>query len=110
MFVTKIKIATTITLMALACSSACLTGYSSMQAGQSAPGQDPPRFDPPTDKDAKEPELDAENKDAKKSAERFPIGFVHDFGKVTRGTQCHHAFRIVNTSDVPLKIISIHGH
>ena len=37
----------------------------------------------------------------------FPDGTVHDFGKVKRGTQCKHSFRIVNTSKVPLEITSL---
>ena len=37
----------------------------------------------------------------------FPDGLTHDFGKVQRGTQVYHAFRIVNTSDVPLRILSV---
>jgi hypothetical protein len=45
--------------------------------------------------------------DAKKAAEAPPFGIVHDFGKVQRGTQAEHAFRIVNTSGVPLEITSV---
>jgi hypothetical protein len=37
----------------------------------------------------------------------FPDGVVHNFGKVPRGTQLRHAFRTVNTSDVPLRIASL---
>jgi hypothetical protein len=37
----------------------------------------------------------------------FPDGVVHNFGKVPRGIQARHAFRIVNTSDVPLRIASM---
>jgi hypothetical protein len=107
MLVTKIKIATTILLMALPCCAILLTGYSSMQAGQRAPDQVPPPIDPPPGPAAKPPEKDAENKDAEKPVERCPVGLVHDFGKVTKGTQCNHAFRIVNTSGVPLRIISV---
>jgi hypothetical protein len=35
---------------------------------------------------------------------RFPDGMTHDFGAVPCGTQLKHVFRIVNTSDVALKI------
>jgi hypothetical protein len=37
----------------------------------------------------------------------FPDGIKSDFGKVTTGTPCEHAFRIVNPSNVPLRIISL---
>ena len=37
----------------------------------------------------------------------FPDGLSHDFGKVQQGAQLYHAFRIVNTSKVPLRITSI---
>jgi len=37
----------------------------------------------------------------------FPDGTVHDFGKLPRGTQAYHAFRIVNTHNVPLRILSL---
>jgi hypothetical protein len=37
----------------------------------------------------------------------FPDGLVHDFGTVRRGTQARHAFRIVNTSAVPLRVVSL---
>jgi hypothetical protein len=111
MFVIKIKIAAAITVMTLTCSGVCLTGYSSMQAGQSAPIQAPP----PRDYDAKLPEMDAGNEDAKKLGENenagkmFPGGLEHDFGKVQSGTQAKHAFRVVNTSNVTLRIVSLRG-
>jgi hypothetical protein len=37
----------------------------------------------------------------------FPDGLVHDFGKLPRGVQARHAFRVVNTSGVPLQILSL---
>ncbi len=37
----------------------------------------------------------------------FPDGREHDFGQVQSGPQARHAFRIVNTSNVPLKIVSL---
>ena len=108
MFVTKIKIATTMMLMALTCNGVCLTRYPTMQAGQSAPIQAPP----PQDNDAKLSEKDAENEYAKKLpgetvTTKFPDGLEHDFGKVQSGTVAKHAFRVVNTSSVPLRIISL---
>jgi Ankyrin repeats (many copies)/Protein of unknown function (DUF1573) len=39
--------------------------------------------------------------------DRFPNGRDHDFGRVARGAYCKHAFRIVNTADVPLEITSV---
>ena len=80
MFVTKIKIATTIMLMALTGSGVCLANL---------------------------PEKDAENQDATKPPEMFPDGLEHDFGKVKLGTIVTHAFRIVNTTGVPLRILSL---
>jgi hypothetical protein len=40
-------------------------------------------------------------------AETFPDGLWHDFGIVPRGKMLKHAFRLVNTSDVPLRIVSL---
>lgn len=84
MFVTRIKIATTIMLTALACCGACLTGRASADAG---------------------------SEDAWKLGEvtvtMFPDGVKHDFGKVRRGPVLKHTFRIVNTSNTPLRIISL---
>jgi hypothetical protein len=55
--------------------------------------------DAPSEKDAKPP---AEDND-----KMFPDGTYHDFGAVHSGEQVTHAFRIVNTSDAPLRIISL---
>ena len=38
---------------------------------------------------------------------RFPDGVSYDFGKVLRGTQVKHTFRVVNTSSVPLQVVSL---
>lgn len=79
MIATPIKIATTIVLMVLTGNGACL--------------------------------LAASNEDDKVSAETnipmFPDGLVHDFGKVQRGTQAWHVFRVVNPYNVPLRIVSL---
>jgi hypothetical protein len=89
-------IASRIIPMALICSGVCLTAYSSMRAGQSVPIG---------------PEA-AGNKDTKKDAENadkmFPDGVVHDFGTVLMGKEVMHAFRVVNTSNIPLRIVSLH--
>lgn len=37
----------------------------------------------------------------------FPDGLDYDFGKVPRGIQVAHTFRIVNTSAIPLRLISL---
>jgi hypothetical protein len=37
----------------------------------------------------------------------FPDGLSHDFGVVPRGIQAEHRFRIVNTTNWPLQIISV---
>ncbi len=44
---------------------------------------------------------------AEVSLTMFPDGREHDFGTVRRGEQARHAFRIVNTSAVPLRIVSL---
>jgi Protein of unknown function (DUF1573) len=49
------------------------------------------------------PDANAQPADKEKM---FPDGDTHDFGKVPQGAQLYHAFRIVNTSDVPLRIVS----
>jgi len=104
--VSKIQIATTRSLLALTC-GICLTGFSAMLAGQNASVPDPPS----KDKDVKPADKNASNKDANSPADQAekmsPLGLVHDFGKVTRGTLCRHAFRVVNTSDAPLQIVSL---
>ena len=48
--------------------------------------------------------------DAKMDAEdakMFPDGRHYDFGKVKAGTMVRHTFRVVNTSDSPLEIVSV---
>jgi hypothetical protein len=90
MFVTKIKIVSTITLMSLPCSGVCLTGYSSTQGGHSAPIQ----AQPARDYGAKLLAMYAGNEDPKKLAENA-------------GTKHKHVFRVVNTSKAPLRIISL---
>ena len=79
MIPTVIKIVTTIVLMALIGNGVCLRA--------------------------------ASNEDEKVSAETnatlFPDGLVHDFGKVQRGRQVRHVFRVVNLSDVPLRVVSL---
>jgi Ankyrin repeats (many copies)/Protein of unknown function (DUF1573) len=53
---------------------------------------------------AQEPQK-KENADAK--VNRFPDGQSHDFGKVAYGAYVKHTFRLLNTADVPLEIISV---
>jgi hypothetical protein len=79
MIATPIKIVTTIVLLALIGNGAC--------------------------------HLAASNEEEKLSAETnatlFPDGLVHDFGKVQRGRHVRHVFRVVNLSDVPLRVVSL---
>jgi hypothetical protein len=90
MFTPDIKTATTILLLA----------FSSLQAGQS-PVQ-------PTPGDGEEARLPKGDKDTRNPAEKmFPDGVSHDFGILPTETQAYHAFRIVNTSNVPVKILSV---
>jgi hypothetical protein len=86
MFVTKIKIARTLLLVALTCSGAGLTEYS-----KDAGDEDAKKFAGET-----------------KTVTMFPDGLEYDFGKVQRGTIAKHVFRVVNTSNVPLEIISLY--
>jgi hypothetical protein len=57
------------------------------------------------------PDRDAANEDAIKFADptatMFPDGVKYDFGRVQRGSIVEHTFRIVNTSNVPLRIIAL---
>lgn len=39
--------------------------------------------------------------------EMFPDGLFHDFGKVPHGVPCRHRFRIVNNTDLPMRVESI---
>jgi hypothetical protein len=49
------------------------------------------------------------NKAATKTVEprMFPDGLAHNFGTVIRGTICEHSFRIINTTDAPLQILTL---
>ena len=57
-------------------------------------GNEPPVLPTPAEEKITQPKM-------------FPDGRDYDFGKVKRGPRLKHAFRIVNTSNVPLSIISI---
>lgn len=67
----------------------------------------PPRpadFSPPAGTDTATKTAD---KDEKKPVELAPFGIVHDFGKLRRGTIANHVFRIVNTSEAPLRVVRL---
>jgi hypothetical protein len=49
---------------------------------------------------------DGKGPDEARIVRMFPDGVEHDFGTVQRGTLATCTFRIVNTSNVPLKIVS----
>lgn len=76
-----------------------LTAYSVVQAGQNAL----------VESIKNDGSTKALSKPADKPDKMFPDGFTHDFGKVAR-TRLEHAFRIVNTSQVPLQIISLRAY
>ena len=103
MYAIKINIPLPIFLIALTVGGIYLTEFSSTLAEQPRQIQHPL----PADPNAKTQEKDSEDKQATKPVERAPFGFVYDFGKVPRGTPCKHSFRIVNLSNVPLRIISL---
>src|SRR5262245_14164930 len=46
-------------------------------------------------------------KPADKTNTMFPDGTEHDFGKVLKGTLLKHTFRIVNTGNVPLRVVEV---
>jgi hypothetical protein len=48
------------------------------------------------------------NKATEKTDKMFPDGLEYDFGTLPRGTKARHAFRIVNTSNLPLRMIKWH--
>jgi RNA polymerase sigma factor (sigma-70 family) len=61
-------------------------------------------------KDTAPPAKKAEPKQDKKAAKSeamFPDGRDHDFGQVFRGQTVTHRFRIVNTTNAPLKLLSV---
>jgi hypothetical protein len=103
MFVTKIRIAMTIVLMALTGSGICLTRNSLMEEGQDGPT--PPALAQHTG--SKQPDKGAGIDDDEKTSESAPFGIVHDFGEVQRGPQATHAFCFFNTSGIPLKVNSV---
>ena len=71
-------------------------------------GQPVPRkFDPNAKAQQIEGDERKAERDEKFEEKSFPDGFSHDFGKVQSGTPVYHAFRIVNKSDVPLKITQV---
>jgi len=105
MFAIKINIPLPIFLIALTVGGICLMEFSSTLAEQ--PRQIQPPL--PADPNDKTQEKGSEDKQAAKPIESAPFGFVYDFGKVPRGTAFKHSFRIVNTSNVPLRIISFLG-
>jgi hypothetical protein len=98
-------IATKFMLMALTCSAVCVTGYPTMQAAQPGPPV-PPLL---SDREARTPDKKDDIKITEVSNEEkmFPDGLYHDFGTMPRGTQAYHAFRVVNTSSMPLRIHSV---
>jgi hypothetical protein len=84
------RIPATIALLALTC-GVCLTGSSLTSDAHGAPAR----------------LLRWKETDEEKADKMFPDGKTHDFGKVPRGTLARHAFRIVNTSDAPIRIGAI---
>jgi len=103
MFARKIKISISFFVLALTVGAFFLARHSLMLAEQPPPIQSAP----PQKSIADGSEKGAEDKEATKPVGWAPFGFVHDFGKVPRGTPCKHSFRIVNLSNVPLRIISL---
>jgi hypothetical protein len=75
----------------------------STQTGQPAP--------PPADLNSKAPPVTSNSKKVERGdkigEKTFPDGGTHQFGKVQRGVKVYHAFRVVNTSEVPLRILSV---
>ena len=101
MFAANTKTGIMIALLALTCSGVL-----------AQPAPDLPS--PPPGREPRLPDKE-DNNDANKPAEKifdanlvaFPDGHSRDFGSLPRGTQAYHAFRIVNTSNLPLQIRSV---
>jgi len=83
------RVPAAITILALTCAGVCLAGYALTEDVHGAPVRLPRSH---------------EETDEEKADRMFPDGTTHDFGKVPYGTQAKCAFRIVNTSDVPIRI------
>jgi Protein of unknown function (DUF1573) len=79
MVANKIKLATMIVLMAVTCAVQAVADRKPVNEKEPAEKVDP----------------------------MFPDGVMHDFGKVKRGTVVKCTFRIVNTSRVPMRILSV---
>jgi hypothetical protein len=103
MFVTKIKIAVTMMLMTLTCSEVWPMWYCALHAERRTSVKQPL----PQNRHVQQLEKDAGNHIPERPDKMFPDGLEYDFGKVARGTLCEHSFRIVNTSNVPLQILSL---
>jgi hypothetical protein len=83
-----------------------VTGHSFLPAPERVPAQ--PVTPPGANADP--PGKDAKDADAKDLVESSPFALVHDFGKVPRGTIAKHTFRFINTSNAPLRVISLRIH
>jgi Protein of unknown function (DUF1573) len=91
MIIAKKTIATTLTIMALTFGVGPME-YSPTQSAHGAPVRLARSKD---------------EKDDKKAAPIFPDGTTFNFGKVPQGTKPKHAFRFVNNSEFPLRIVGV---
>lgn len=110
-----IKALQTVTLITLACGGISIMGSTAISPAADTPPLTPPSQEsnaqppapqaPPPQDLTNAPAAKAEEKEAP-SPTMAPFGLVHDFGKVPSGI-VKHAFRIFNTSDVPLQVPSV---
>jgi hypothetical protein len=99
----RITVAVLLTFTALGVSAYC--------AMQPKPPVPPPAQ--PVDPNARPAEMKEAPpvavKPSKAGAKVLPDDLSHDFGIVPSGTRATHTFRFTNTSDVPLRIVSLRG-
>jgi hypothetical protein len=97
----RITIAVLLTLTALGVSAYC-----AMQPEPPVPLPTPP-VDPNARPAEKKEAPPVAVKPFKAGTKVLPDNLSHDFGIVPYGTRATHTFRFTNTSDVPLRIVSL---
>lgn len=110
MLVTNIIVATTVTLAILTCRSLCLNRQLPVQAGETAPAlrpQQPNNNDTPPHQERQSARSNETQNTSQDPDKMFPDGLKYDFGEVPTGGLYKHSFRIVNTSTVPLRLVSL---
>ncbi len=91
--------------LAIAAIAAIMVALTFRVVGFSTQPEQPPR--PPMEQKPNTPAKELIEPAAEPDEKMFPDGVSHDFGFTARGVQLYHAFRIVNTTDKPLRILSV---